>query len=298
MNMGALRRMAMAMIAMAGMLLWAPADAVIKQGAINVAVYGFEYPQNSGAAVNTLEANGYNATQVMPSDIAAGLAGYDVLYVTHAFDGGGWSAAACAGMKNFLAAGKGVVLEWDSSLLAFTSLGPSIYVNATPQCALFAGTADRGTSVGFNTSITITDASSPLVAGLSSPFAMGAASDFMYQITGFDTAIWKVSATYSGWGVPNNMALMYGRYKDLGCIAIGTMAYGDDGYSLLLDMSSRILFLDLIGTVTPGANSCHGALQSTSFTIPATSPAALVILLAMLGGSGMLMRRRRSRRSA
>jgi hypothetical protein len=290
--------MTAAVIAFAGLLPWAPARAVIKEGAINVAVYGFEYPQNTGAAVNTLEASGYNANPVMLSDIAAGLAGYDVLYVTHAFDGGGWSAAACAGMKSFLTAGKGVVLEWDSSLLAFTSLGPDIYVNATPQCALFTGTADHGTSVGFNTSITITDASSPLVAALSSPFAMGAASDYMYQITGFDTAIWKVSATYSGWGVPNNAALMYGRYKDLGCVAIGTMALADDGYSSLLDMSSRALFLNLIGTVAPGANSCRGALRSAGFPIPAMSSPTLVILLMMLGGSAMLLRRRVARRNA
>ncbi len=300
MNTDALRRMTIAMIALASSVLWAPAHAVIKEGAINVAVYGFEYPQNLGAAVNTLEASGYNANPVTLSDIASGLVGYDVLYVTHAFDGGGWSAAACAGMKSFLAAGKGVaVLEWGLVVAAaFTSLGPSIYVNATPQCALFAGTADRGMSVGFNTSITITDASSPLVAGLSSPFAMGAASDFMYQITGFDTSIWKVSATYSGWGVPNNMALMYGRYKDLGCVAIGTMAYGDDGYSPLLDMSSRTLFLNLIGTVAPGANNCRGALRAAGFPIPAISPGALVLLLALLGGSAALLRRRLSPRNA
>ncbi len=55
------------------MLLFAAlAHAVIKQGAINVAVYGFEYPQNTGAAVYTLEASGYNANPVMLSDIAGG----------------------------------------------------------------------------------------------------------------------------------------------------------------------------------------------------------------------------------
>src|SRR4029078_2316001 len=99
-------------------------------GATIVGVYGFEYPQNAGDAINTLSANGYTATAVTLTDIATGLAGYDVLYVTHPYDGGGWSSAACSGIRNFLAAGKGVVLEWDASLLIFTSLGPNIYVNA------------------------------------------------------------------------------------------------------------------------------------------------------------------------
>ena len=65
--------------------------------AVSVAVYGFEYPQNIGAAINTLDANGYAATAVTLTDIATGLPGYDVLYVTHAFDAVGWSAAACTG---------------------------------------------------------------------------------------------------------------------------------------------------------------------------------------------------------
>src|SRR6188474_1971332 len=138
MKLGALRSIAVRMV-----LLVTAAFSPLAAGTV-VGVYGFEYPQNTGAAINTLSANGYTATAVSLIDIAAGLAGYDVLYVTHPYDGGGWSAAACAGMRNFLAAGKGVVLEWDASLLIFTSLGPNIYVNAVPQCKMFAGVADRG----------------------------------------------------------------------------------------------------------------------------------------------------------
>src|SRR5262245_61431090 len=120
-----------------------PLHAAPKLDAINVAVYCFEYPQNAGAAFNVLEANGYNTDRVMLTDIATGLPGYDILYITHPFDAGGWSPLACNGLKNFLARGKGVVLEWDASLLAFNALGPSIYVNAQPQCGLFVGMADN-----------------------------------------------------------------------------------------------------------------------------------------------------------
>jgi len=263
----------------------------------NVAVYGFEYPQNRGAAINTLDANGYAATTVTLTDIAAGLSGYDVLYVTHPYDGGGWSQAACDGMRNFLRAGHGVVLEWDASLLIFSSLGPNIYVNATPQCALFTGLADRGQSVGFNTPIGITDAGSPLVTALITPFAMGAASDYMYQITGVDTTIWNVSATYTGWSAQNNSALMYGRYQGAGCVALGTMAFADNGYSDVLDASSRRLFINMIGTVAPGTNNCRGALNPSGWGIPASSPVTIALLLAMIAGSALFLRRRLFRRA-
>jgi hypothetical protein len=230
------------------------------------------------------------------TDIAAGLIGYDVLYVTHPFDFGGWSSAACVGMKNFLAKGKGVVLEWDAVVLPFNSLGANIYVNSTPQCALFSGIADRGKSVGYNTPVVITDIGSPLVTGLTSPFSMGAASDYMYQITGYDQAIWKVSATYAGWSAASNPALMYGRYKGGGCVALGTMAFGDNGYSSLLDMSSRTLFLNMIRTASPGPTNCRGALDPGAvFPIPTTSPETVFLLLAMLCGSGLLLRRQRAR---
>lgn len=286
MNLGAFRRIALMIVALVSAAL-SPLAA-----GITVGVYGFEYPQNAGAAINTLSANGYTATAVTLTDIAAGLAGYDVLYVTHPFDDGGWSPAACSGMRNFLAAGKGVVLEWDASLLIFTSLGPNIYVNATPQCAMFAGVADRGQSVGFNTPIKITDAASPLMTGLVGPFAIGAASDYMYQITGFDTSIWKVSATYAGWGGLNNVSLAYGRYQGAGCIAFGTAAFADNGYSDVLDSSSRLLFLNMIATVQPGQSNCRGALKPLGWEIPASSPLTLLLLVAMVCGSALLSCRR------
>jgi hypothetical protein len=286
MNLGAFRTTALLIVALVSAAL-SPVAA-----GTTVGVYGFEYPQNAGDAINTLSANGYTAASVTLTDIAAGLAGYDVLYVTHPFDGGGWSSAACSGLRKFLAAGKGVVLEWDASLLIFTSLGPNIYVNATPQCAMFAGVADRGQSVGFNTPVKITDAASPLTTALISPFAMGAASDYMYQITGFDTSIWKVSATYAGWGGQNNVSLAYGRYQSAGCVALGTMAFADNGYADVLDSSSRILFLNMIATVKPGQNNCRGALVPLSWAIPASSPLALLLLAAIICGSALLLYRR------
>ena len=262
-----------------------------------VGVYGFEYPQNTGAAINTLSANGYTATTVSLTEIAAGLAGYDVLYVTHPYDGGGWSAAACSGMRDFLAAGKGVVLEWDASLLIFTALGPNVYVNATPQCKMFAGVADRGQSVGFGTAIRITDTASPLMIGLVGPFAMGAASDYMYQVTGFDTSIWKVSATYTGWNASNNASLVYGRYQGAGCVAFGTSAFADNGYNDVLDLSSRRLFLNMIATVSPGPNNCRDALVPLGWAIPTSSPLTLLLLAAMVCASALLLYRQFPRRS-
>jgi hypothetical protein len=302
MNLGAFRRTALLLVALTCATTSPLASAIVQKGVVpSVAVYGFEYLQNTGAAINTLAANGYSATAVSLTDIATGLPGYDVLYITHASDGGGWSVGACSGLRSFLAAGKGVVLEWDSSLLIFTSLGPNIGVHGSPQCALFAGVADRGQALGPNTPIKITDPTSPLVAGLVSPFSMGLASDYMYQITGFDTSIWKVSATYTGWGGSSNAALMYARYKDAGCIALGMMAFGDNGYLYFYqdpsDTSSHALFLNMIGTATPGQSSCRGALQQTlDLPIPALSPAMLVLLLAMIGGSAVLLRRRFPRR--
>ena len=302
-NLRAFRRMALLVVALIGAATPPLARAVVQKGdGPSVAVYGFEYLQNTGAAINTLAANGYSATAVSLTDIATGLHGYDVLYVTHAADGGGWSANACSGLRSFLAAGKGVVLEWDSSALIFTSLGPNIGVHGAPQCAMFSGLADRGQALGPNTAIKITDSSSPLVAGLVSPFSMGLASDYMYQITGFDTSIWKVSATYTGWNASNNAALMYARYKDAGCVALGTMAFGDNGYLYFYqdpsDTSSRTLFLNAIGTVAPGPNNCRGALKSTEWPIPALSPAMLVLLLSLIGCSALLLRRRFPRRQA
>src|SRR5262245_28146855 len=107
MTVGLVHRIAFLIVATACMCVGLPARAAFKDGAVNVAIYGFEYPQNVGMAITTLEANGFGATSVGLVEISQGLVGYDVLYVTHPFDFGGWSVPACTGLKTFLASGKG-----------------------------------------------------------------------------------------------------------------------------------------------------------------------------------------------
>jgi hypothetical protein len=241
--------------------------------AANVAFYSSYFPPTIVPAPHT-------ATAVTLAQIEGGaLAGYDVLLIGHV-DGaaGNWSAAACTAVGNFLAAGGGVVTEWNGVDFLFDAQGGSIYFPmGAPQCGLFTGTVDFGTSVGIGTPIDVINPASPTMTGLSDPFSMGGGSDYMYTVSGFG-AEWTVDAQFTGHGGtwPSVMWANYGA----GTVVVGTSDFfdvlpGDATATQLLD--NLITFADT------------GALVAVN--IPTVGQFGLVLLVMLLALAGVAILR-------
>ena len=97
----------------------------------------------------------------------------------------------------------------------------------TPQCGLFVGTVDRGGEVATNSPVNLTMPGDPLLAGLPNPLLLGAGSEFFPQLlSDYDTAKWTVVATYRGWNVENNPAILHACYGP-GQVVVGAFDYAD-----------------------------------------------------------------------
>jgi hypothetical protein len=237
--------------------------------AANVAVYA---SANLASAATGL---GHTVTTVSLAQIEGGLAGYNVLVLSRAYDAGNaWSAAACTGLATFLNAGGGVVTEWDATGALFSSYAPGTYYPwPAPQCGFFAGTVGQGDPVGSGVPIAITLPGDPTMAGLTNGFSMGSGSQFFFQVTGYDPGTWTVAATYDGWGVPNNAAVLHAQYG-AGKVAIAVMDYQD---VLPGDANATQLFGNLL-TFAAGAPALAPTITTVAPTSGFTTGGTTVVL--------------------
>jgi len=247
--------------------------------ALNVAVYG-----EMGQDIAT---HGHTVTVLSLAQLESGINSFDVLVMGHPSDGEGFSSAACTSVSNFLGAGRRVVTEWDAVFNLFSAVGANIYVNSPPQCSFFSGTVDRGSIVGTNTPVNITQPGSPLVAGLPNPIQLGGGSEFFYQVTGFNISIWTVVATYDGWGATGNAAIMSACLGP-GTVVVGVFDYGD----VLPGNATSSTMLNNFITQPVG---CTGILALPS-TIPTLSEWAMLVLAGLLLAVGAVALRRRTTR--
>lgn len=252
--------------------------------ALNVAVYG------SSNYVTAIQGGGNTATQITESQIEAGILSYDVLMMGHSTD---LTPAACTAIKAFLNAGKGVVTEWSDAYDVFTATGPNVTGVSGTQCALFTGTVDYGGYVGTNTPLTITNTASPLVAGLPNPLALQGGSEYFFTISGFDTGVWSVVATFDGNTTTNNPAIMTATYNGAGRVVVGAFDYGDELGVLANDntMVNDFVAFAATGSAPPPPPPV------VTVPVPALGAAALAALALMLAVAGFAAQRHRSRRA-
>jgi hypothetical protein len=188
--------------------------------ALNVAVFNDE---NAAGFATALTGFGHTVTTLSEAQVASGVNAYDVLVIGHHTS---LSPASCTSITNFLNAGKRLVTEWNAVWNIFSASGASIYYNQGTQCALFPGTVDQGGNVGTNTPVTPTATPRAVMTGLPNPLLLGGGSQFFYLVSGYNPAVWTIAATYDGWALTGNPAVMYANYG-AGQVAVGTFDYGD-----------------------------------------------------------------------
>jgi hypothetical protein len=247
---------------------------------LNVAVLG------NSSVVTALQDGGNTATQIDETQLEAGIMSYDVLVMAHS---AGRNAASCLAIQNFLNAGKGVVTEWNDVYDLFTTSGPNLYATSGLQCALFAGNVDYGDDVGTNTPVNVTNAASPLVTGLPNPIQLQGGSEFFFKVTGYNTGLWSVVATYDGHGSTGNAAIMTAPYNGAGIVVVGVFDYedvipGDANANRLINN-----FVAVAGNGTPAPPPPPAAL----IPVPALSDLALAMLAMLVLAAGALRMRRR-----
>jgi len=172
----------------------------------NIAVYGELDTQS-------LTALGHSVTVLSLAEVEAGdFSGFDVLLLGHIVGDSSWSSGACSSVETFLSGGGGVIAEWNAVDLLFSAAGASPWMQVTPRCSLFSGTADGGDVLAFATPITITDPLSPLVSGLDDGFDLGDGSESFVNLSGLD-GNWVQPATFNGVSgpAPALLAARYGR---------------------------------------------------------------------------------------
>ncbi len=234
----------------------------------------------------------HTVTQVTSANIDAGaLSAYDVLVMGHVSPSGS-TTATCSAIQAFLAAGKGVVSEWNTATLLFQPAAGAYYSMNTP-CNLFAGTASGGNmDFGTNLPIQITAPASPLVAGLSNPFAMASGSEFVYQLTGLGPE-WTVAATYDGGGTAYPAVLSAVRTGG-GCVALSPFDYFDvanAGGTAQANMET--LLNNLVAWVARGPASCRQATPPAAVQpVPTLEAPLLAALAGLMAGVAWLRRRR------
>lgn len=261
---------------MAVVLVFAAAIA----NAANVAVLSDE----EGSTVSTsLTASGNTVTLVTVSQVEAGLSAYNVLYMGH--NSAGLTPAACSAIATFVNAGGGVVTEWNGVYNLFTSDGANLYQGVGTKCALFAGTVGQGDLLASNTPVTITNPGSPVFAGLTSPLQFAGGSEYFYLVTGYDTAVWSVIATYDGWAQTGNPAIMTASLGS-GKVVAGVFDFGD---VLTVNANADRLLANMVafaaGAVAPPPP------PAVAIAVPAMSPAPLALLALVLGLLGVAARR-------
>lgn len=242
--------------------------------AADVAVYA------SGSLASAATGLGHTVTIVSLAQIEGGLPGFDVLVLSRAYEASDtWSAAACTGLAAFLNAGGGLVTEWDATGTVFSAYAPDVYYPwPSPQCGLFAGTVGKGDYLGTSTPIAITLPGDPTMAGLASGFHMEGGSEFIFQVTGYAAGTWTVPATYSGWAVPDNAAVLHAPYG-AGRVVVAVMDYQDvlpgnanatQLFGNLLTFATTVLAPPTITTVVPSSGLTAGGttvvLTGTNFT--------------------------------
>jgi len=243
--------------------------------AANIAFWSDEYstfPAPSVAAANTV-------TNVSVSDIEGGaLQNYDVLVVGHAYSN---TAETCAKISEFLAAGKGLITEWNVATLLFQP-APGAYYPVSNPCNLFAGTATGGQSdFGSDLPIQIVDPSSPLMIGLPNPFSMAGGSEFVYQLTGL-AAEWSVAATFDGAGT-TYPAVISAAPVTGGCIALSPFDYFDAaGAGGTAQSNMETLMGNMVNWVSRGASGCGAVsppvLADDAATVSRTQPSTIAVL--------------------
>jgi hypothetical protein len=241
--------------------------------ALNIATYG----DSASDLASSLASNGHTTTVISKTQFEAGINGYDVLVMGHIdTPATQWSAATCTAMTNFLNAGKRVVTEWNAVFTLFTALGGNTYYPVTPQCGLFVGTVDRGASVGTNSPVNLTMPGDPLLAGLPNPIQLVGGSEFFPQLlSGYDTAVWTVVATYRGWNVENNPAILHACYGP-GQVVVGSFDYAD----VLPGDPTATAMLNNFATAPVG---CAPPRPEVVPTLSEWALAALALLLALAG---------------
>ncbi|UCD39038.1 MAG: choice-of-anchor D domain-containing protein [Fidelibacterota bacterium] len=176
-----------------------------------------------------LQGEGYNAVQVYESDILGGaLSNYDLLAMVH------HQTTLSSGVQQAIAAfvlgGGGLITEWSSSTLLFSSVGSNPYYVQSPQWGWFTGEIGYGSMVATGTPVDVIDPLHPLAAGLSDPFSGGGGTEYFYTLSGYSPELYVV-AEYSGHG-GTWPALMVGSYGS-GAVVIhlfdsgDAMSYGD-----------------------------------------------------------------------
>jgi len=234
----------------------------------------------------------HTVTDVTTANIDAGaLAGYDVLVMGH-INQGDPTASTCTQLASFLAAGKGIVSEWNGATVLFQP-APGAYYPVTNPCNLFAGTASGGDDTfGTNLPINIVLPASPLVAGLSNPFAMAGGSEFVYRLTGLGPE-WSVAATFDGAGTPYPAVLSAVRSGG-GCVALSPFDYFDArsaGGSAQSNMET--LLNNMVAWAARGPASCGRAPVAAVQPVPTLETPLLAVLAGVMGLCGAWLRRRR-----
>lgn len=258
---------------------------VAQAQAANVAFWSDE----SGVSNFPALAGAHTVTAVTTTDINAGaLSAYDVLVMGHV-DTDGPTASTCTALQTFLTAGKGVVSEWNNTTLLFQP-APGTYYAMDNPCNLFAGTASGGESdFGTDVPIQITVPASPLVTGLSSPFAMGEGSEFVYELTGLGPE-WTVAATFDGGGTTYPAVLSAVRSGG-GCVALSPFDYFDVAGAGGTDQSNMET---LLNNMVGWAAACSGAAPPVAVVqpVPALEGPLLAALGSLMAGLVWLRRRR------
>lgn len=255
--------------------------------AANVAFWNDSYSASSFAALNAA----HTVTQVTTANIDSGaLSSYDVLVMGHVNPADS-TATTCTAIQTFLAAGKGVVSEWNNATLLFQP-APGAYYAMTNPCNLFAGTASGGKNTfGSDVPIQITMPASPLVAGLNSPFSMADGSEFVYELTGLGPE-WTVAATFDGGGTTYPAVLSAVRSGG-GCVALSPFDYFDArnaGGSAQSNMET--LLNNMVAWAARGPVSCGRAMPAAVQPVPTLEAPLLAVLAGLMAGLGWLRRRR------
>ncbi len=177
--------------------------------ALNVAVFDDD---NAAGFATVLTGFGHTVTTLSDAQVAAGVNSYDVLVIGH---NNSLLPASCTSIVNFLNAGKRLVTEWNAVWNIFSVTGPGIHNNVGTQCALFPGTVGQGDSVATNTPVTPTVPLKAVMTGLPNPLQLGGGSEFFYLVTGYNTAVWTVAATYNGWALTLGLLALAWRRRAL-----------------------------------------------------------------------------------
>lgn len=180
-------------VADAAPMAMAMAFAAPAEEPIRVAVYGLGYVEG------ILNAAGGIAATRIGSLSPETLAGYDcVIARVYYYQ----PAAEFQALRDFVAAGGCYIGEWWGAGWALSEVGPSYnypYYQVTDFGQLFTGAASDGSSIQTGLPITIVQ-DHPAVAGLSSPFSAGGATEyFVRAIPPYDPRL-TVVATYQGYG--------------------------------------------------------------------------------------------------